>query len=83
MDSGERAVLTLTGWLGWEIGGPTAAGEIQMTTTGPLDEGQFENIIDLTPLEARAIASALVALADYLDRNEHANGPHETRQTVS
>lgn len=78
LDTGERAKLRLTGWLGWEVDSkhPDTAGQVCMTTTGPLGEAdRFENVIELQVPEARAIAAALIALADYVDRNEDKKPP--------
>jgi len=67
-----RAELLLTATPGWLIDDkPDTPPDITLIITMPLgDDPQFETLLALQLPQARAIAAAIVALADYAERPE-------------
>jgi hypothetical protein len=60
--------FNLVGSPGHEIDDEGHAGDVSLYIIGPLDEGKFfETVIDLQLPQARTVAAALVALADYVE----------------
>ena len=70
---GEVREVSLTGLLGVEID-QKAAGQVTLSVTGidPSDGNGFETIVDLQVTQARIIAAAIIAMADYVETRDRA-----------